>query len=201
MSTWYRPLRAILLEELLDGRLAQFEVREFHVPDKTTEQNRCLTDGRNYVWVYGTESGSVEFTRYGGNAPGRILQAVQEAFDVVIVSEYEPQFWGFDTKEQWDASEKERARQQREYYYLELVKFVRGEPNDIRPGTIGENEAMIAKQLVTDRPELLLPEMKDEFFRAIEGYRRNLAITVTLTQEEMAVVQMIAHHEDDLPSA
>jgi hypothetical protein len=44
-------------------------------------------------------------TRYAPNGdPGKILNALANVFDTDIVSEYEPQYWGFDTQEEWDAA-------------------------------------------------------------------------------------------------
>jgi hypothetical protein len=64
-----------------------------------------LTDGRNYLWVYIDDDGFVSFTRYAPNGnPGKILSAVDEAFETYIASEYEPQYWGFDTEEEWEAA-------------------------------------------------------------------------------------------------
>jgi len=77
MSTDYRPLKKISASSLFDGRLEKFDVREHIKPDKTTEKERCLTDGRNYVWVYIDDDGFVDIlTRYGANAPVKILNAV-----------------------------------------------------------------------------------------------------------------------------
>src|SRR5271165_3092197 len=39
------------------------------------------------------------FTRYGMNAPQRILRAIGDEFDLEIVSEYEPKYWGYETQE------------------------------------------------------------------------------------------------------
>jgi hypothetical protein len=55
--------------------------------------------------VYCDEEGLVSgFTRYGVNAPQRILQAIADEFGVDIVSECEPQFWGYETTEEWEAA-------------------------------------------------------------------------------------------------
>ena len=45
-------LKKVRACDLFDGRLEAFGVREKIVPDETTEQERCLTDGRNHLWVY-----------------------------------------------------------------------------------------------------------------------------------------------------
>jgi hypothetical protein len=51
MSTDYRLIGEVSAGEVFDGRLEKFDVREHVVPDKTTEKDRLLTDGRNYLWV------------------------------------------------------------------------------------------------------------------------------------------------------
>src|SRR5262245_9316500 len=94
--------------------------------------------------------------------PGYILTAISDEFDVGIVSEYEPQYWGFDTQEEWEAFEERRAKEIDEKFYIELSKYLRGEPNDIKPGTVGMGEAEIAKTLVEKDPSLLLPINKDK---------------------------------------
>ena len=58
MSTDFITLKKFRTSDLFDGRLEKFGVRE-HINDETAEHNRCLTDGRNYVWVSITEDGLV----------------------------------------------------------------------------------------------------------------------------------------------
>src|SRR5215813_13719062 len=138
MSTSYRPFKKVHASNLFDGRLEAFGFRDHVTPDETTERRRCLTDGRNYLWVYIADSGFVSrLVRYGGNAPGKILNAVAEAFETDIVSEYEPQFWGFDTEEERDAVWAAEAQKEEQRFYNDVVKFVRGEAHDIRPDTNG----------------------------------------------------------------
>ena len=105
MSTDYRLLRKVPACDLFDGRLEEFGIREHVKPEATTEKSRLLMDGRNYMWAYVDDDGFVGcLTRYAPNgAPGKILNALANVFDTDIVSEYEPQFWGFDTQEEWDA--------------------------------------------------------------------------------------------------
>jgi len=137
MSTDFVPLMEIAACDLFDNRLNDFGVREHIKPDVTTKTARCLTDGRNYLWVYVDDEGVVtSFSRYGANAPGKLLNAIAEAFDTDIVSEYEPQFWGFDTQEEWDAAMEKMSQECDESFYADIVRYLRGEPNDIRPGTI-----------------------------------------------------------------
>src|SRR5262245_3640210 len=139
MSTNYRPLEKIAACDLFDGRLEEFNIREHIKPDETTERERCLTDGRrNYLWVHIHDDGFVSFTRYMPNGdPEKILAAVAEAFDTDIVSEYEPQYWGFDTEEEWEAAERKITEESKRKFYIELLKYCRGEASDIEPGTNG----------------------------------------------------------------
>src|SRR5262249_33361506 len=178
MSTDYCLLEKVPACDLFDGRLEAFGVREHVKPDETTERTRCLTDGRNYLWVYIDDDGFVGcLTRYLPNgAPGKILNALANAFDIDIVSEYEPQFWGFDTQEEWDACMERMSRESEERFHLELLKYLRGEPNDIRPGTIGMIKAEIAKKLVENDPALLSPINKDKLHTEVESsYERDHA--------------------------
>ena len=173
MSTDHRPLKEIAACDLFDGRLEEFGVR-IHVKqdEKTGEEVRMLTDGRNYLWVYVDDDGFVSFTRYMPNGnPGKILSAVDEAFETYIASEYEPQYWDFDTQEEWDACMERMSREYEENFHVELLKYCRGEPNDIEPGTSGMLDAEIAKKLSEKDPSLLLPENKDRLRSQIEFLR------------------------------
>ena len=202
MSTSYILSKKVSARDLLCGRLDTFGIRE-DVSSDTSERRRCLTDGRNYLWVYLTEDGFVGcLSRYGANAPGKILAAINEAFETDVFSEYEPQYWGFDTQEEWDAAEKKLADQHRDRFYADLCAYIRGEPNDIRPGTIGEIKAKIAKTLVESQAALLQPENKDRLLSEMEAiYDRDHAVIITLGPEEIALAEMLATHEDDLPKA
>jgi len=103
MSTDYVTSRKILTSDLFDGCLEKFGVREHFNEYTKPDSNRILTDGRNYLDVSIDDNGLVMYlTRFSpNNAPGRILEAIAESFNIEIYSEYEPQFWGFDTEEEW----------------------------------------------------------------------------------------------------
>jgi len=203
MSTDYAPFNKIRPRDLFDGRLEKFGVREQLTAD-TTETSKCLTDGRNCLWVYINDAGFVGgFTRYFPNgAPGKILRAIARAFDTDIFSEYEPQYWGFNTPEEWYAWQEKLAKEDDEKFHAELLRYLRGEPNDIRPGSVGMGWAEEAKKLVGNDPTLLLPENKDKLLNEARSvYYRDHAVTVTLSPEDIASMEMIATHEDDLPKA
>jgi hypothetical protein len=62
----------------------------------------------------------------------------------------------------------EMSRESRERFYVDLMRYLRGEPSDIRPGIIGMTQAEIAKRLTEKDPTLLLPENKDKFLRELD---------------------------------
>jgi hypothetical protein len=209
MSTYYRPLEKISACCLFDGRFEKSDIRE-HRNDSTTETERCLTDGRNYLWVSIDDAGFVyRFRRYGENLPGKMLNAVANAFDTDIASEYEPRYWGFDTEEELIAWRMARTKEAEaleeevnEKFYVELVKFLRGEPNGIGPGTVYMRRAKVAKTLVEKDPTLLLLENKDRLLGEMRSIcDRYPAILFALTPEgDIVSAEMIAAPEDDLQS-
>jgi hypothetical protein len=169
MSTDYCPLKKVPACDLFDGRLEAFGVREHVEPGETAKKIRFLTDGRNYLWVHVDDNGFIDrLTRRGLNAPGKILKAVAAAFETDIVSEHEPQFWGFDTQEEWDACMERMSREDEERFHLELLKYLRGEPS-----TIGVIRGEIAKKLVENDPALLSPVNKDKLRRRVELWTRS----------------------------
>jgi hypothetical protein len=170
MSTDFRLLRNIPASDLFDGRLEKFDVHE-KFNDETDAQKRVLTDGENFLWLYVDDAGLIScLTRYFPNGnPDKILDAIADAFDTEIVSEYEPQFWGFDTHEEWDAWQRELSQAHEEEFYSDILKFLRGEPNDIAAGTIGMIKAQIAQKLVENDPTLLLPDNKEKFRAEIQS--------------------------------
>jgi hypothetical protein len=202
MSTDFRPLTPIRMEDLFDGRLDDVGVYEHHSKDATSNR-KCLTDGRNFLWVHCDEEGLVTtFTRYGWTAPRRILQAIGDEFDVDIVFDQEPEFWGYETTEEWDADWQAMAEKDEQNFYNEVIKFVQGEGHDIRPGTIGMTKAEIAKQLIAKSPDLLAEDKRPDLIKAVNMiYDRDHAVVVKLTDQELAFARMAATHEDDLPQA
>jgi hypothetical protein len=116
----------------------------------------------------GADGFLVSFTRYGLNDPSVILDALAESFDTYIASEHDPQYWGFETEEEWHAVLDELHRECEDSFYADIFKFVSGEPNGIRDGTVGEIQAKIAKQLVESDPEMLLPDRREQLMKAVK---------------------------------
>lgn len=167
MSTNYQPIKRIQINELFGGSLDKFGISEF-VGKHTRDSHRCLTDGESFLWV-GVDSArsSVGFTRYGSNTVGGILSAVSEVFDTEIAGEHDPEFWGFKTQEEWDVYMLEDEENEEDKFYAEMMKLLRGEPNDLADDTDTMRKAKIAKTLVTRRPFLASPDKKWQLLYAI----------------------------------
>jgi hypothetical protein len=191
MSTYYglRKRKSIKADELFDGRLEAFGVHEEIRPEGGADrfppsfkvkEVRYLTDGRNSMEVVVYENGVPDLTlRNLWCAPEKeIFHAIAEAFDTDIVTEYQPEFWGFDTQEEWDEWQERMHKKDQDEFYISLLKYLQGEPSDIRPGTVGEGWAEIAKKLAENDPTLLLPINKDKLLNEIYTYEREHAVKV-----------------------
>src|SRR5215204_6489700 len=131
MSTDYRLLQVIPSSEFFDGRLTAYGICEHW----NAEGERCLFDSMNYVHVYENEDGMVtSLTRWGGNNPMYIVESITEVFNVRVVSEYEPEYCGFETQEEWDAYEAAIRRESEDEFYMDLVAYINGEPVPERKG-------------------------------------------------------------------
>lgn len=201
MSIYYKTLcKKVPARDLFDGRLEEFGVREVFT-EETTPWSRLLTDGRYYVWAHVSDGVVGDFTRYAGNVAHKILAAIEAAFDVEIVSEYQPEYWGFETDAEWNAWQEEEARKDDERFYDKLMKYLRGEDHDITPGTNGASWAEDARILTERNPSLLLPENKEEFMRHLREIMYGSGIKVTLSPEDVELARLINTHVDDLPRA
>lgn len=202
MSTDFRTEKEITFEELFDGRLESFGVKEEVVEGRTAADMRCLIDGPNYVWVYGDEV--VNRIRRFGNAnnPNKILSAIGEAFETDIFSEHQPQYWGFETTKEWDDAEKRLHKKHQAELYVDIMKIIRGEPNSIKSGTVGMTQAYIAKELIAENPNLASPNCMEELMETIDIiYMNNHTALNELGDWGLAIMQMIAAQEDDLSHA
>jgi len=160
------------MADTFDGRLAGFEVIE-HINSETSPTSRCLFDGDSYVWVYADPDGIViRITRFAGNSASYVIAAIANVFDIDIASEYEPEYWGFNSQEEWDEWLEKIRKEDDDLFYDKLLKFLAGEPCDIRPGTTGMKWAEIAKELVGQAPGLATPEYKEMLLAEIQRIHR-----------------------------
>ena len=167
MSTDYRTDKKIKMNDLFDGRLKKYGVREKVKEGRTTQGFRLLKDDSGSLWVHGDENFQGA-SRYGlGNCPRNILTAIEAVFDTKLYSEHEPQYWGFESHEEWDRAWDEMHKQQQAEFYLDIMSYVNGLPNGIEPGTVGMSMAEIAGELIAESPALLSPEHEEELMQEI----------------------------------
>jgi hypothetical protein len=167
MSTRYLPPKPMLIAELFDGRLEEFGVHEFIDPE-ATDGMRFLTDGQVYMWVFGDDHGFVaDIVGCSCCGTGEILEAVAAAFDTHLVPEDDPRYRDAQLAA-WDEGEK--------IFVRKILKYLRGEPHDIRPGTDDMLYAEIAKRLVEDDPSLLLPGRHAWLFAEMEATFQHLTM-------------------------
>lgn len=201
MSTYYAPIPDISFDQLFDGRLEKYGIKE-EIAANPTEGTRYLVGCDGFLQVHRHENGTCTFTRRGC-VPWSIFDALTEEFEVELVSEHDHRYWGFATKEEWDNWNEQEYRVAEDEFYNNLVKYVRDEPNDLGgPETIGMIKAKIAKILVEADPDLLTPEKRDALLEAVRAvYHRDHALTITLTEQDLAAAYMTAARTDDLPKA
>jgi hypothetical protein len=101
----------VSVEPIIFDTLKNFDFDGVSVHSIEDENAVVLTDGTNYLWAevtpdvlfgrldengdFKTESkdmNGVVFTRYGGNNPGKIIQAIEECFETKLISEHDPDF-------------------------------------------------------------------------------------------------------------
>jgi hypothetical protein len=187
MSTDFRPMTPIQMDQLFDGRLAQFGIRE-EKTDTSDVQRRCLTDGKNYVWVYGTESGRVgSFSRNGANSASHIIGAIEDLFDVTIVSEHHPSFWGFATERAWlkpweNVEESER-------FLEDLKTYIATGETQYSPGEIGYMLQRIGRFVISMLPELQAARNREKLEKLLAAVlEEHELVFISETNEEIAAL-------------
>jgi hypothetical protein len=110
---WGFPPKKILASDAFDGRLEKTGIWEDVVPGETTEQKRCLTDGTKFMWVFLDGGGYLWAVRgFLG-----IADVIADLFQTELITEYDSQFYGFETWDEFDAA-------------LEATKSKRDEKDD-----------------------------------------------------------------------
>ena len=103
MSIYFKFQKEIKVADVFDGRFEKFGFRE-HLAKEPDPHSRWLSDGVNAVCIINYNGIVVQINKYAGvGHPTHILRALEKEFDTEIFSENEPQYWGFDTIEEWMA--------------------------------------------------------------------------------------------------
>jgi hypothetical protein len=89
-----------------------------------------------------------------GPMPWSIFDALNREYGTEFFSEHDHRFWGFDTAEEWDKFQNQIAKGNNDDFYVEIIRYARGEPNGLIPGTIGFKKAEIAdrRHCISPRP-------------------------------------------------
>jgi len=108
MSREFRTEKLIPMSDLFSGRLMKYGISGKPPEGYTVIRGHFswdsghLTDGSNGLAVYSTIDGMV--SELSGNSAEYILKCIAKEFETEIYCEEQPQFWGFDTQEELDAS-------------------------------------------------------------------------------------------------
>lgn len=200
MSTWLAPIPDIQFDELFDGRLEKYGIKE-HLMAEASERERYFVGRDGFLEVSREQNGTCTFTRRGC-IPWSIYDAIAEEFEVEIVTEHDHRFWGFATETEWNDWNETLRKEHEEEFYTEIIKYIRDEPNGLEPGTVGMQQAEIAKALVEDNQSLATLEKRDVLLEAVRTlYRPDNSFKVTLTEQEQAMVELKVARTDDLPKA
>jgi hypothetical protein len=201
MSTSYRSLTEIPYESLFDSRLEKHGVRE-ELRSDTTAEYRYLV-GRDGALIAFPENNGLgcSFSRPSfAPMPWAVLDALVDEFQVELVTEYDHRYLGFDAAEEWDAFQEELAKENEDWFYKNLLHYVRGEPNDLPPGTIGMTQADIAKTLIELDQSLAEPGKREVLLKKVEAvYWEKHSVSVSLTDADREAAKMFMARIKDLP--
>jgi hypothetical protein len=200
MSTDYRPLNDIPYDNLFDGRLEKHDVRE-ELRSDTTIERRYLSGRDGILIAFREGNGGSSFSHPSfGPMPWTVFDALAAEFKAELVSEHDHRYWGFDTADEWGAFNDKLAKEGEDKFYNNVLRYVRGEPNDLLPGTIGMIKANIAKTLIEGDRSLAEPGNRDALLQGVERvYLEKHAVSVRLTDDDLAAVEMLMARTEKLP--
>jgi hypothetical protein len=110
---------------------------------------------RGFISSMAWSAGSIDTL---GNDAEKILAAVADVFQTEMLSEYQPQYWGFDTDEELEVATETMQRENGRKRLENLRKFLLDEPHDLKSGTTEMVQAEIARLLISRDPELILEQ-------------------------------------------
>ncbi len=109
----------------------------------------------------------------------------------------------FDTQEESELALEKMVAEDEAEFHAEIIKFAKGEPNDLGPGAVGKTMANIAKKLIAKNPGLISLEKKAELMEAInEVYHTEHVVLVRLLDPGFAateIAEMAITLKADLP--
>jgi hypothetical protein len=188
LSTDYRPLSPIRMDDLFDGRLSQYGVYEGDDPE-CTARNRLLSDGTSSLWVSCNEARLVSLvTSCAGNKVERIVRAVEHAFQTTLVSEYQPEYWGYSSREECDEAWERIYRKHRDSFYAQLMAAVAGRSVEFEVHTVSNALVQLAKGLLDQEPKLAFPAQRDALLTTMLEVVTAHVGTETMTDKPIWIV-------------
>ncbi|NRP27351.1 hypothetical protein XMD420_000954 [Marinobacterium sp. xm-d-420] len=167
MSTSYCAVIKLPIEQVFDKRLWRHGIIEFFEEEITT-LDRCLTNGIDYIWIHLNKINETSCAFQVDRIPTDFELQLIELLEANVYSEHEPQFWGFETMEEWHSAMEEEARIEREEFYANLVAFLKFKTHKFKKGTVAMDKVLIAHDLVIEDPTFLVAERKDQFLETID---------------------------------
>ena len=105
----------------------------------------------------------------GGDSTKRVIKEAEEAYAAGQNPVYWKAFVEGDSEKLRQLQEHEQAETDVRFYE-DMMRYIRGEENDIWSGSVGEGCAENARALISKNPELALPENKTQLLKAARGF-------------------------------
>ena len=166
MISLCKPIASIRMDELFDGRLEVHGIREVLVPARTKFDYRCLRDDSSFIWVVGYPH--VEWIEYGRRMLNyHIFKCILTEFDTDCYGEYDPELFGYGSREEMIAASEADAHVKEAKYLGDIMKYVLGEESEIEPHIRDGLHAKIGRLFVATFPDLAAPERREKLLAAI----------------------------------
>jgi hypothetical protein len=189
-----KPIQTLLVPDLFDGRLQRYGVYEL-LDAKSAATSRSLFDGRNKVRIEGGAGSQVtQIAIWGSNIASNIFEAIREACGVKIVTEHDPEYWGFKTDQEWRTA---LSVERHQHFIVEFQKYFNGQSNQIKAEfanfsavmdeplpSMSILKAIIARSILIQDSRLTSPENKLERLRTMLAELVDLGVAIHFDFEE-----------------
>ena len=94
MSTYWTSRIQPTINQILNlVDMSDGKIRE-EITEQSRSDNRCFTDGKNYVWLSIDDDGNVyTFARYGQNDESFMIDLVETKLGYKLYNEHEDEYW------------------------------------------------------------------------------------------------------------
>lgn len=169
----FKPVTPLQVQDLFDGRLKHFGIIEILNHPPMGHSRRILSDGQTFISVQSESSGEIDsltlerpFVFSSGIALTRTI-AKYMACTFALYTANQPQYWGFETKQEWDAERKRMERARTAKFYADVLQYVAGDGEAFQGGTVEHAKGEVARELISKQPSLIRPEKRRQLLRAL----------------------------------